>query len=308
MEETIKHKAVGSGRGSSVLVAERTMELYWTPERRAGARPVRMPRVALPEHAEAAEPKALGEPGYTPHGLGREGGRGLHLAPRSNGSKAVSSPLAYPYRTCGKLFFTQGATGWVGSGAMISPNILLTAGHCVYKNGFSTNLSFYPSYGSRTAGEPAYTFNYNYVACWTGWSQGSNRAFDYGLVWFDSSPGNQIGWLGTLWNAPTTDRTWDAIGYPATPNPSIDGNTMEQALGRYASSAVSGTVGLTNDTMEHGSSGGPWITDWNEGSRTHANGLQSFRVKDGDATEYGPYLTQEFKGLMDWISNPANRR
>ena len=82
---------------------------------------------------------------------------------------------------------------------------------------------------------------------------------------------------------------------------------MDACLGQVASSSTSGTIGLTNDNMEHGSSGGPWITNWNETGRTHANGLQSFHIHDGDTTEYGPYFTQDLKGLMDWISNPANR-
>jgi len=190
---------------------------------------------------------------------------------------------------------------------MITPNILLTAGHCVYSGGWSTNVAFYPSYGKRASNDRAYKFNYNYVAAWTAWTQHGNRAFDYGMVWFDSAPGNIIGWLGTLWNAPTAGRTWDAVGYPATPNPPFNGNVMDECVGSVASSSTAGTIGLTNDNMEHGSSGGPWITAWNETARTHANGLQSFHIHDGDTTEYGPYFTQDLKGLMDWISNPANR-
>ena len=133
-------------------------------------------------------------------------------------------------------------------------------------------------------------------------------AYDYGMIWFDSAPGNIIGWLGLLWNAPTANRTWDAVGYPATPSPPFNGNVMDECLGQVASSSIAGTIGLTNDNMEHGSSGGPWITNWNETARTHANGLQSFHIHDGDTTEFGPYFTQDVKKLLDWISNPANRR
>ena len=65
---------------------------------------------------------------------------------------------------------------------------------------------------------------------------------------------------------------------------------MDECLGQVASSSTAGTIGLTNDNMEHGSSGGPWVTNWNETVRTHANGLQSFHIHDGDTTEFGPYL------------------
>jgi hypothetical protein len=67
-------------------------------------------------------------------------------------------------------------------------------------------------------------------------------------------------------------------------------------------------MGLRNDSGEGGSSGGPWITDGTEGLRTYANGLQSFSLQDRVQTEYGPYFTQDFKTLMDWIANPENRR
>lgn len=127
------------------------------------------------------------------------------------------------------------------------------------------------------------------------------------MVWFDSAPGNQVGRLGLLWNAVTAGRVWDAVGYPATPSPPFDGNKMDEALGTVQSSSTTGTIGLSNDNMEHGSSGGPWITDFNGSPREYANGLQSFHIDDGDTVEYGPYFTQDVKGLLDWISDPANR-
>ncbi|MFE3026605.1 trypsin-like serine peptidase, partial [Nocardia tengchongensis] len=100
---------------------------------------------------------------------------------------------------------------------------------------------------------------------------------------------------------------WDAVGYPATPSPPFDGNKMDEALGMVQSSSTAGTIGLSNDNMEHGSSGGPWITDFNGSARQYANGLQSFHINDGDTVEYGPYFTQDVKGLLDWISDPAHR-
>jgi V8-like Glu-specific endopeptidase len=302
MANTEGNKIVGSGPGVSAAAEE-----YWTEERRRAATPVPMPTVPPGAAPAAKEPEGRGETGHTPHGLGEEKKPESHMEPLGTGGQAVAAPLNYPYRTCGKLFFTQGGRGFSGSAAMVAPNVLLTAGHCVYNGGWSTNVAFYPSYGKRLSNDPAYKFNYNYVASWTAWSQSSKRAYDYGMVWFDSAPGNIIGWLGLAWNVPTANRIWDAVGYPATPSPPFNGNVMDECLGQVAASSTAGTIGLTNDNMEHGSSGGPWITNWNETARTHANGLQSFHIRDGDTTEFGPYFTQDVKGLLDWISNPANR-
>ena len=309
MADTVENKPIGSAHGARGDRFEASAEEYWTEERRAQAKPVPMPKAGPGERpAGRAEALPKGPPGHTPHSPGNEKDAEPSLKPRGVGGQPVAQPLNYPYRTVGKLFFTQNGSGFAGSAAMISPNILLTAGHCVYSGGWSTNVVFYPSYGKRGASDPAYKFGYSYEACWTAWSQNGNRAFDYGMIWINAAPGNQIGWLGTLWNAPTANRTWDAVGYPATPNPPFNGNTMDEALGQFASSSTSGVIGLTNDNMEHGSSGGPWITDWNESARTHANGLQSFHIHDGDTTEYGPYFTQDLNNLMKWISDPANRK
>jgi V8-like Glu-specific endopeptidase len=310
MPDTDGNEIVGSGRGTSGDRSELIDEEYWTEERRAAAIPVPLPKA--PGGAEALReepgpPEPDGETGHTAQGHGSAKESGPHGDSRGTGGQAVANPLAYPYRTCGKLFFTQGGTGYAGSAAMVAPNVLLTAGHCVYDGGWSTNVAFYPSYGKRASTDSAYKFNYNYVAAWTAWSQKGNRAYDYGLVWFDSAPGNIIGWLGLLWNASTSGRTWDAVGYPATPNPPFNGAVMDHAVGQFASSSTAGTIGLTNDNMQHGSSGGPWITAWNEATPAHANGLQSFHINDGDTIEYGPYFNQDVKGLFDWISNPANR-
>jgi V8-like Glu-specific endopeptidase len=296
MANTNENKPIGSARGTSGDRNELSEEEYWTEKRRAGAKPVPMPKAPAQTHpAPEVQEQPKGEPGHTPSSHGEEKDPSTHPEPRGTGGQAVAQPLNYPYRTVGKLFFTQNGGDFSGSAALISPSILLTAGHCVYEGGWSGNMVFYPSYGKRAASDPAYKFNYSYLACWTAWSQQGNRAYDYGMVWIPNAPGNQIGWLGTLWNAPTANRVWDAVGYPGLPNPPFNGNTMDEALGQYAASSISGVSGLTNDNMEQGSSGGPRITDWNE-------------KFDGDTVEYGPYFTQDLNGLMNWISNPANRK
>jgi V8-like Glu-specific endopeptidase len=307
MANANENKIVGAPHPKSAKPNELAAKEYWTEARRAAAIPVPLRKVAPGTHPVREGELARGEAGHTPGAKGHETIRHEPIKPMGTGGQAVAASLSYPYCTCGKLFFTQGGSGFAGSASLVAPNILLTAGHCVYEGGWSANIAFYPSYGKRASSDTAYVFSPSYIACWTAWSQQGNSAYDYGMMWIDSAPGNMIGWLGTLWNASTSGRTWDAVGYPATPNPPFDGNTMDQAIGQYASSTVGGTIGLNNDNMEHGSSGGPWITTWNETSPTHANGLQSFHTVDGSSTEYGPYFTQDLNTLYNWITNPANR-
>ena len=309
----------GPGRRSEEAAAAAAEEEYWTPERRAAARPISLAAPSQEEMTsrpeQAAAPEA-GQSGHLPSSPPSEHTReNPGIAERESehpdlslGGNPVSQPLSYPYTTCGKLYFSQGGQDYSGSASVVAPNILLTAGHCVFGGGvWSTNVTFYPSYPSRGSSDPAFSFSWSYEAAWTAWTQNGNRAYDYGMVWIDNAPGQILGWLGMLWNANTSGRSWDAVGYPATPNPPFGGDAMDEAIGTFASSSVSGVIGLNNDNMEHGSSGGPWITDFNGSPREYANGLQSFHINDGDFTEYGPYFTADVKGLYDWISNPANR-
>ena len=306
-----KNSIVGSKPDVEVASASRPSETapheYWTPERRAAAIPFPHPKGDHGGRKVAAFEATIpaGEPGHVPSGRakGAQHPREKRDGKIDRGGNAVLHPQEYPYSTCGKLFFTQGGSDFTGSASVVAPNIVLTAGHCLHNNGvWSSNVTFYPSYPLT-----GLHFSYSFEAAWTAWTDGSNQAFDYGLIWIDNDPGHKVGWLGLLWNASTAGRVWDAVGYPATPNPPFSGNAMDETVGTVAPSATAGTIGLTNDNMEHGSSGGPWITDFNGSPREYANGLQSFHINDGDFTEFGPYFTADVKGLYDWISNPANR-
>ena len=280
---------------------------YWTEERRNAAKPYPMPEGTAPKEAEMAEPPK-GEPGMTPHGHGSETHGAAHDEGRMGAAFGVPNPLAYPFRTVGKIYFNQAGGGYSASAAMVSPNVLLTAGHCVFgSRQWSTNMVFYPSFGSRAASDPLNHVACGRLSCRTSWVNNGDRPHDYAMVWMPSTPGNVIGWQGLLWNASNTGRVWTAVGYPATPNPPFNGNTMQEAVGTNVNGA-SGTFGLQGDNMEHGSSGGPWITKWgNDGPPgAHANGLQSFHIHDGDQVEYGPYFTDEVKSLFDWLNTPGN--
>ena len=213
-----KDQSVGSPKENEQ--AMKAVAEYWTEERRKAAKPIPLPKETVHKGLQTPElPK--GEPGATPHGHGSEKQEG-HAEERMGGAFGVPNPLVYPYRTVGKIFFNQGGGGFAGSAAMVSPNVLLTAGHCVYSGGaWSTNMVFYPSYGKRAGTDPANHYTCGRLSAKQSWIQHGDRAHDYGLVWIGAAPGNVIGWLGLMWNAPTAGRSWNAVGYPATPNPPL---------------------------------------------------------------------------------------
>jgi len=165
MDAKQENKGVGSGPGSMNKQQEAEAAEYWTPERMESAIPVPTPKVPKSEGAaEAVTPK--GEPGSAAPGYAKDDHKGESAGKqeagqaqaRATGGNPVANPLAYPYSTCGKLFFTQGGQNFSGSAAVVAPNVLLTAGHCVFSGGWSTNVAFYPSYPKRATSDPNYRF------------------------------------------------------------------------------------------------------------------------------------------------------
>jgi hypothetical protein len=303
MASAPENEPIGSACSAGDAWNELSAEEYWTEKRRARAEPVPMPKPG-----EGGQPATKGEAppngpsGHTPPSHGEEENPARHPEPRGTGGQPVPQPRNYPFCTVGKLFFSRNGRDLVGSAALISTNILLTAGHIVYHNAWSVNPAFYPSYP-----DPGYMFAPSWQACWNAWYRDSNLAYDYGMMWIDSAPGKTIGWLGVAWGLSKEGRTWNEVGYPFSPNPPFNGKTMESVVGQFVKSDVLGTIGLTNDNMGRGASGGPWITDWNEAAPAHANSVRSF-IHDPQTIGYGPYFTSEVHDLMDYISNPANRK
>jgi V8-like Glu-specific endopeptidase len=167
-------KANVSSAGTSRAAQSRT-RAYWTPARMSHAKAMSMGIT----QAQAAALGASGAPSIgKPVTVEPTGGRGVQPAPLTSPVPAACCPGAayaypapftrygvfpnsqynvYPYRTNGKIFFTQGAGNFVCSGTVVSSAghwLVETAGHCVANastHTFSTNVLFVPAYRSGTA-------------------------------------------------------------------------------------------------------------------------------------------------------------
>ncbi len=123
---------------------------------------------------------------------------------------------SHPYPAVGLLAFSAGTcTGW-----LISPDTVITAGHCVHSGG--SRGSWYPTesykfYPARNGESQPYGYcTAKSIRSVTGWTVSGSELYDYGTVKLDCTVGNLTGWFGYRWTSATSMNGDVAIvtGYP----------------------------------------------------------------------------------------------
>ncbi|MFD6675344.1 trypsin-like serine peptidase [Rhodococcus zopfii] len=123
------------------------------------------------------------------------------------------NPLLYPMCTVGIVFNSNGRRG---SGVLVGPNLILTAGHVAPWGASSWSMEFVPAYrnGNRPLGS-------SFVQSYWGYNPGSNvpTGYDYVICKLYNPLGSALGWMGTQsWGNENeyTSRRYVSSGYPGT--------------------------------------------------------------------------------------------
>lgn len=132
----------------------------------------------------------------------------------------VGNTNEYPWRCIASLRITAAnGSGWIGTGWLVGPRILLTAGHNLYmhnEGGWAQQIEVIPG----RAGD-----NFPFGSCIAtdyrsvqGWTRDHNSDYDYGVILLpaDQRLGDQLGWFG--YQMHTKDElssyTVNIAGYP----------------------------------------------------------------------------------------------
>jgi V8-like Glu-specific endopeptidase len=116
-----------------------------------------------------------------------------------NGRRQITQTTEWPYRIHGNLTMYEGGITYGGSGVLIGPHHMLTAGHNVYsvkrkkwKDNISVRLGLHESYSPFEERKviKAYTFRQ--------WVNNGDTCYDMALLLLDDSIGHKIGWSGLL--------------------------------------------------------------------------------------------------------------
>jgi len=123
------------------------------------------------------------------------------------------APLDYPWRAIAYMTTNQGQC----TGFMLSHDVMVTAGHCVYEGGWVTSYRVVP--GKNGGSEPYGSCSGGIADVWTtsNWISTGSPDYDYGLVKLTCDIGNTVGWFGWWYNtAETLTNTFMFVeGYPA---------------------------------------------------------------------------------------------
>ena len=132
----------------------------------------------------------------------------------------VTNNEVYPWRCiCSLLITANTGAQYVGTGWLVAPRLVVTAGHCVFmsdEGGWASQIEVIPGrdaderpFGSAVSRE---------LRSVTGWTQDNDSEFDYGgiILPSDKRYGDQLGWFG--YASRTDDHlrnlTLNLSGYP----------------------------------------------------------------------------------------------
>lgn len=152
----------------------------------------------------------------------------------------VSDPTLAPARKNVKLLVKYG-TGecgvdtttscWECSGSLIDSRHVLTAGHCIFDNGWADTVFVVPAYYVDNEGNGITPFGVaiavDEMMSWTNWTQLEQVEWDMGVVFLDRPVGAITGWFGFGGSEDPDfyhDNVWNNFSYPG--EDPYDGSAM----------------------------------------------------------------------------------
>ncbi|WP_288340054.1 trypsin-like peptidase domain-containing protein [uncultured Allobaculum sp.] len=194
-----------------------------------------------------------------------------------------------PYNAICNLTITFSNGGvYSGTGFLIAPDTILTAGHCVFDHdnnmGWARSIVAVP--GGKDPSNPDNQYSSKLLMAPPDWTKtgASNTDYDLGLIRLRKPiEGVEPLKLATLDQA-NLDKTYELAGYPYNENISLESQGMYGAKGRLHSMTGRRTVLHTIDSSS-GQSGAPLLNENNQVEAIHTFAKASEQLNGGVAID-----------------------
>jgi V8-like Glu-specific endopeptidase len=277
--DAIVHTAAGADDQSDVLA-------YWTPQRMADAEPVGRLLGGVLDSLAPADPTRS------------------QAAPRPDSTGERWTGGGKVARTTGRVFLTMDGRDFTCSASVVSArnkDTVVTAAHCL-KDGtgsWGTNWTFVPGYDDGAEPYGRYTARKLLVA--PEWSRDADDSFDFGMAVLNTADGKHVqdrtGSQRIAFDRTPGDPTY-AFGYPSSGG--YNGRHLHYCSGGTTPDTGGTTANGMRCSMTEGSSGGPWLSDFDTASGTGTvTSVVSFKYADDSRTQYGPTLGDAARELYD---------
>ncbi|MEE2886523.1 MAG: trypsin-like serine protease, partial [Planctomycetota bacterium] len=154
--------------------------------------------------------------------------------------KSAATSEKFPYRVNCKLRmkFPGSSSNWGGSGVLIDPYHVMTAGHCVYDRdlgGYAESIKVIPAYDDDRS-DPAPFGSASWNGCrliWTGWVSNGQHKHDIAVIRLDRPIGALTSWFGYGYDTSCSffkNHTFYSGSYPME---SHTGNDMYWRAGKF---------------------------------------------------------------------------
>lgn len=207
----------------------------------------------------------------------------------------ISPTTAYPWRAiCALRIRTRTGKSYIGTGWLISPRTVITAGHCVYmhnEGGWAQSIEVIP--GLNVASRPFGSGVSGVFRSVTGWTNSKDRNFDYGAIILPNNyrPGDRTGYFGF---ANRSDNDLNASMLNLSGYPGDKGGNTQWFHARKTLSVTSRTITYDIDTFG-GQSGSPvWVLN---GANRYAVGIHT----NGGSSNSATRITQDvYNNMLNW--------
>ncbi|MBV2365841.1 trypsin-like serine peptidase [Streptomonospora nanhaiensis] len=207
-------------------------------------------------------------------------------------------------KTTGRVFLTLDGRDFTCSAAVVSAqnrDTVITAGHCLKDGtgGWADNWTFVPGYADGESPYGRYTARQMFVA--PQWADKADDSYDFGMAVLNRSGDHHVqdrtGAHPVSFGTAPGDPTY-AFGYPATGR--FDGSRLHYCAGATTPDDGGTTASGMACTMTEGSSGGPWLADFDPASgKGTVVSVISFKYADDTRTQYGPFLGDAARRVFD---------